>query len=118
MSSISLRSAVALIAFAAPALALACDEDGHAAKVKKVSIVELADLQKSGKVTPVDANGTDIRSKQGSIPGAVLLTNAMKYDAKELPAAKDAKLVFYCANTRCTASHQPAMPSGRMLTSV
>ena len=49
--------------------------------------------------TLVDANGTDFREREGIIPGAVLLSNYKAYDvAKELPAAKDTPLVFYCAD--------------------
>jgi hypothetical protein len=46
-----------------------------------------------------DANGWGLRSSAGAIPGAHLLTSEDKYDvAKELPADKSAKLVFYCAD--------------------
>jgi rhodanese-related sulfurtransferase len=46
-----------------------------------------------------DANGWGLRSTAGVIPGAHLLTSDDKYDvAKELPASKNAKLVFYCAD--------------------
>jgi hypothetical protein len=46
-----------------------------------------------------DANGWGLRSTAGVIPGAHLLTSDDKYDvAKELPASKSAKLVFYCAD--------------------
>ena len=46
-----------------------------------------------------DANGWGLRSTAGVIPGAHLLTSDDKYDvAKELPANKSAKLVFYCAD--------------------
>lgn len=93
-----------------------CDKAKHAAAksdvksdVKQVTITQVADLQKEKKVTVLDANGADFRKQNGIIPGAVLLTHFQKYDAaKELPAAKDARLVFYCANTQCTASHAAA----------
>jgi hypothetical protein len=50
--------------------------------------------------TVVDANGADFRAREGIIPGAVLLSGYKTYDvAKELPAAKDTPLVFYCADT-------------------
>ena len=46
-----------------------------------------------------DANGWALRSRAGVIPNAHLLTSDDKYDvAKELPAEKNAKLVFYCAD--------------------
>ena len=56
-----------------------------------------------------DANSDKTRADQGIIPGAKLLTSAVKYDvAKELPASKSDKLVFYCASERCSASKQAA----------
>jgi rhodanese-related sulfurtransferase len=56
-----------------------------------------------------DANGWGLRSTAGVIPGAHLLSSDDKYDvAKELPANKSAKLVFYCADLQCTASHEAA----------
>lgn len=92
--------------------ACACDKAKHAAKkssVKESTIAQVADLQKEKKVTVLDANGGDFRKQHGIIPGATLLTHFNKYDAaKELPAAKDSKLVFYCANTQCKASHAAA----------
>jgi rhodanese-related sulfurtransferase len=46
-----------------------------------------------------DANPPSTREREGIIPGAHLLSSSASFDvAKELPAAKDAKLVFYCAN--------------------
>ena len=45
-----------------------------------------------------DANPTSTREREGIIPGALLLPS-LDYDVDELPAKKDAKLVFYCANT-------------------
>ena len=88
------------------------DQAKHAAaktELKMVTVAQVADLQKENKVTVLDANNADFRKVNGTIPGAVLLTHFQKYDvAKELPAAKDAKLVFYCANTKCMASHAAA----------
>ena len=50
--------------------------------------------------TLVDANGTDFRTQEGIIPGAILLSSYKNFDpAKELPAAKNTPLVFYCAST-------------------
>jgi len=47
-----------------------------------------------------DANPPSTRAREGVIPGAHLLASANDYEvARELPPAKDAKLVFYCANT-------------------
>ena len=78
------------------------------AKAGEVTVDQLALLLNKKEVTVVDANGTDTRQKQGKIPGAILLSHFEKYDLAELPAAKDTKLVFYCANTHCGASHKGA----------
>lgn len=89
-----------------PAAALACEGETQAsATIKKVTVAELA---KDNKAKVVDANNTDFRVKNGTIPGAILLTSSSSYDVKELPAQKDASLVFYCANTMCSASEAAA----------
>jgi hypothetical protein len=47
-----------------------------------------------------DANHPDTRAQYGIIPGAHLLPSADGFSvARELPVDKNAKLVFYCANT-------------------
>ena len=69
----------------------------------------MANLLSTKQVSPVDANGTRTRETHGSIPGAILLTSATKYDtAKELPADKASKLVFYCTNSWCSAAESAA----------
>lgn len=115
MKKLILSAAVALT-FAVPAVALACEGEGHdktaqvseKPTVKEVTVDQLAALQKEKKAVVLDANQPDFRTKNGVIPDAKLLSSAVKYDAKELPEAKDSKLVFYCANTKCTASHKAA----------
>src|SRR2546427_10433996 len=67
-----------------------------------IHVDDLVALQQSSdaKVTIVDANGAEFRAREGIVPGAVLLSNYKTYDAdKELPAGKDARLVFYCADS-------------------
>ena len=50
-------------------------------------------------VTVIDANDPEFREKNGVIPGATLLSSFDRYDIqKELPASKDAPLVFYCSD--------------------
>jgi rhodanese-related sulfurtransferase len=113
MSKKLLGAILAAATLAAPA-ALACEGEGHAQHAQKqrvtnMSVTQVASLQKEKKVTVLDANGADFRTQHGIIPGAVLLSHFNQYDAaKELPAAKDAKLVFYCANLQCKASHAAA----------
>jgi len=58
--------------------------------------------------TPVDANGAATRNKYGTLPGAVLLTSDTKYDLKELPEDKKAKLVFYCGSQACMSAPRAA----------
>jgi rhodanese-related sulfurtransferase len=101
----------------APAAALACDGMHQQASFepRKATVADLAAWTKSRAAVPVDANGQGTRSKAGVIPGAVLLTSFNEYALSELPANKASKLVFYCANEKCDASHmaaQRAMESG------
>jgi rhodanese-related sulfurtransferase len=107
-----LLGCVVALSLAVPSIALACeDEKATSAKasVKSVTITEVASLQKDKKATVLDANFDQFRKENGVIPGAVMLTSFNKYDvAKELPSTKDSKLVFYCANTQCKASHAAA----------
>ncbi|MGH7923445.1 MAG: hypothetical protein ACREQH_02495 [Candidatus Binatus sp.] len=66
-----------------------------------IRVAKLASLMAdpNSHVNIYDANGWGLRSTAGVIPGAHLLTSDDKYDvAKELPADKSAKLVFYCAD--------------------
>lgn len=102
---------IAALAVALPSAALACEGHKQAAKptVKKVTLAEAAKFQEDKKATLLDANNKETRQKLGTIPGSILLTSFNKYDtSKELPASKGEKLVFYCANTQCQASHAAA----------
>ena len=72
-------------------------------KFKLMHVADLAALRAdpNSHVVVLDANVDTTREKYGVIPGARLLTTYDNYDvATELPPAKNAKLVFYCANTR------------------
>ena len=68
-------------------------------------IIHVEDLSKlmtapSKTLAVYDANPASTREREGIIPGAHLLASSVAYDvAKELPADKSTKLVFYCANT-------------------
>jgi len=106
-------AAVAAVALVAPTKAFPCDEhEGQASAkpaVKSLSVQELAKLQQAKKATVYDANSQETRQEMGIIPGAKLLTSAVKYEpAKELPADKGSQVVFYCMNEMCGASHQAA----------
>jgi hypothetical protein len=70
---------------------------------KLIHVADLAALEAdpNSHVVVLDANVEPTREEYGVIPGAQLLTSYDDYDlATELPPAKNAKLVFYCANTR------------------
>ena len=106
------------------AVALACGKDcgcnhdkmamadpkAEAAKpdFKTTTINEVAKASKAKSAALYDANTPEFREKNGVIPGASLLTSPAGYDLVVLPKDKAAKLVFYCANTKCTASHVAA----------
>ena len=68
-------------------------------------VIHVADLAKlmadpASKVQIFDANHPSTRERFGIIPGAHLLSTYDNYDvAKELPADKNIKIVFYCADS-------------------
>jgi rhodanese-related sulfurtransferase len=78
------------------------------AQLPTLSVDELDKKLASGECVPIDANGSETRKKMGVVPGAVLLTDSDSFQVSELPADKSKELVFYCANTRCGASHTAA----------
>jgi hypothetical protein len=47
----------------------------------------------------VDCNSDLARKRAGVVPGAILVSDHKEFAASELPADKNVKLVFYCANT-------------------
>src|SRR4051812_37933751 len=73
-----------------------------------VTVGDAAKAITSGQAQAVDANGPSTRQRMGVVPGAVLLSDSESFAISELPADKDKPLVFYCANTACSASHQAA----------
>lgn len=82
----------------------------NAEKFKMIHVADLASQldNKNTQLTVYDVNTPEIR-KNGIIPGAHLLSSSNSFDvAKELPADKNSELVFYCANTKCMASHAAA----------
>jgi rhodanese-related sulfurtransferase len=107
------------LAFAVALSAAACSKSAKpddtaaltAAEAKVDDHVSAADLQAwvaSGACKPVDANGDGTRSHMGVIPGAILLSDYRQYDLAELPTDRSTRLVFYCANEECGASHTAA----------
>jgi rhodanese-related sulfurtransferase len=83
-------------------------ENPSTSATAEISVDELATMMEARTVTVVDANNQETRQKFGVIPGAVILSSYETYDVSELPADKTTALVFYCANTQCSASHTAA----------
>ena len=72
-----------------------------AEEFKIIRVKELAKLidAKTPKLEIYDVNPPGLRESAGIIPGAHLLSGRSFDVEKELPPARDVKLVFYCANT-------------------
>jgi rhodanese-related sulfurtransferase len=111
------RTLALVIALAAlPVAACTKDQDAPARPAAEtgkpapgtVEVTQLVSLVQAGKCTVVDANTPTTRQDMGIIPGAKLLSSYDTYDLAELPARKDGKLVFYCANEACGASQEAA----------
>jgi hypothetical protein len=97
----ALLLSVAATAFAFDIGALLNNKPKEPDKFAVIRVDNLASLMNdpNSHVNIYDANGWGLRSTAGVIPGSHLLTSDDKYDvAKELPPAKNAKLVFYCAD--------------------
>lgn len=92
---------------------VACKKEASPRANEPAAIAELGvdDLERQlaeGACVAVDANGPPTRKKLGIIPGAVLLSDYEAFALSELPADKQKRLVFYCANEYCDASHEAA----------
>src|SRR5260370_33936323 len=98
-------ASVILAGSAAPAFAFDIGEllNNKASQTENFRVIRVDALasmitDSNSHVNIYDADGWGLRSTAGVIPGAHLLTSDDKYDvANDLPADKNAKLVFYCA---------------------
>lgn len=114
---LSLALSVALVGCkdASPAAATETDEaetakdtpEASAAELTEISVEDADKALKSGAVA-VDANSDRTRKKKGIVPDAIILTSSYKYELSQLPEDKSKDLIFYCANTSCTASDAAA----------
>ncbi|GAO03277.1 rhodanese-like domain-containing protein [Anaeromyxobacter sp. PSR-1] len=68
------------------------------APYREATVDEVARLLATPGARAFDANGPETYAK-AHLPGATLVAYRT-YEARELPADKDAPLVFYCKNTR------------------
>ena len=92
----------------AQALHIILDDRPGPEKFQLIHVPDLLTLMSdpASHVQVYDANLPDTRVRYGVIDGAHLLSSYDNYNvARELPADKNAKLVFYCADKRCMASH-------------
>lgn len=106
-----------LLTLALSILALGCKDATPAAatEAKEAAPVEIPEISiedadkalQSGALA-FDANSEKTRTKNGTVPGAVILTSSYKYDLAQLPEDKSKDLIFYCSNTSCTASDAAA----------
>jgi rhodanese-related sulfurtransferase len=76
-------------------------------EVPEISVEDADEAIQAGAI-PVDANSEKTRKENGTVPGAVILTSSYKYDLAQLPNDKSKDLIFYCSNTKCTASDAAA----------
>lgn len=90
---------------ASPAAATETEE--APAEIPEISVTDADTALQSGAMA-FDANSERTRKKNGTVPGAVILTSSYKYDLTQLPDDKSKDLIFYCSNTSCTASDAAA----------
>lgn len=83
--------------------ALAADATPSFKEMRTADLVRMMN-DKSTVVKVYDANNAKTREANGTIPGATLLDSYDKYPTTLLPEDKKTTLVFFCANTKCTAS--------------
>jgi rhodanese-related sulfurtransferase len=104
-----MRNALVALGLVMASAAAGCTKaTPEAAPMAEVGVDELATLVAAGRCQAVDANGDTTRRRMGTIPGATLLTDYEGYALAELPADRAKKLVFYCSNEHCGASHVAA----------
>jgi rhodanese-related sulfurtransferase len=88
-------------------LAAGCEDGESSGAIPEQSVSEVAAKVSAGSVVPVDANSDSTREEHGTVPGAILLSST-DYEVDELPSDKSKELVFFCANTHCSASDKAA----------
>jgi len=102
----------ATLALAAALAVTGCKKEaastGSAAALKLSTVDQVDQWISADQATPVDANNRGTREHMGVVPGAIKLTSYDKYELSELPSDKSRRLIFYCANTQCGASHEAA----------
>ncbi len=78
-----------------------------------ISITDVKSAIAAKKIVLIDVNGTE-SWQNGHVPGAIdFFTNKEKL-AKLLPKEKNALVVAYCANPKCTAYQQAATAAQKL----
>lgn len=80
--------------------------------LSSVSPAEVHALVTRRAATVVDVNAPS-RWLDARVPGAVNLDH-LRFEASDLPSAKDARLVFYCSNPLCRKAPLAARRAKRM----
>jgi rhodanese-related sulfurtransferase len=107
-SHLLVRSVLALLMLSAVATWVGCRADTTG--LSTLTVEQLSALQSSdADLVLCDANTEETRSRDGVIPGAVLLSNYRDYDAAaELPTEQGKQVVFYCHSAMCGAAVEAA----------
>jgi len=74
----------------------AAAEQRAEAALPTMTVAEVADALAKHEIQAVDCNGPGTRKRKGILPGAILISDEETFAASELPADKDARLIFYC----------------------
>ena len=91
-----------MLAFSAP---IFCSTPVEGEKYSLITVREARDLQGKAGVFFVDVNEPEVYERY-HIPGAIWVTN--EHLRRFLPHDKQSRIVFYCAERRCYASHAAA----------
>ena len=78
-----------------------------------ISITEVKALVGTSKATIIDVNGTDSYNS-GHVPGALNFDVVEANLAKVLPENKDALIIAYCGNPRCSAYQAAAKAAEKL----
>ncbi len=82
-------------------------EPSEKPSIPEISVEDADEALQSGAFA-VDANSENTRKSNGTVPGAIILSSSSEYDLAQLPEDKRKDLIFYCSNTKCTASDAAA----------
>lgn len=74
----------------------------------KLAVDEVDRLLNEKKAVAVDANNDETRQELGTLPGALLLSNARQFEMSELPKDKGTELIFYCGSEKCMSAPKAA----------